>query len=361
MATQWMDDFTSYGTDTNRALRLLDGVYASVSRFDLQADPDPSSAGAMVLRGTGGGLGGEIRKPLSSVQATVGAAARIWPAALPSVAWYGMIPFSFADANANVHIQIAINPSGYIEAYRNDYRDLTNRVLIGTSSTPVMTANAWRHLECKVLIHLTAGTVEVRAEGVTVLNLSGIRTLSAIGGAATSVGMVSAMSPQDGGAPAMYWKDLILWDSTTGNNNNFFGSCQVLKITPNGDTTLNWTPSTGTTGYNLINETTPDDDGSYVSAPFPIPGISQFTLTDLPVNVSTVRAVQIMHRSRKTDGGDGNIQTSAVSGANTGNGADRPITTAYTYFWDIFDLDPSGSAWSRTLVNALQLKLNRTL
>jgi hypothetical protein len=52
---------------------------------------------------------------------------------------------------------------------------------------------------------------------------------------------------------------------------------------------------------------------------------------------------------------------SAVSGANTGNGVDRPITTAYTYMWDIFDLDPSGSAWSRTLVNALQMKLNRTL
>lgn len=361
MAIQWMDDFTCYGTDTNRALRLLDGVYASVSRFDLQADPDPNSAGAMVLRGTGGGLGGEIRKVLATSQATVGVAARLWLGGLPSIANYGMIPFAFFDSNANVHVQIMVNPSGYIEAWRNDWRDLGNRTLLGTSTTPVVTANAWRHLECKVLIHLTAGTVEVRAEGITVLNLSGIRTLGNVGSPATSVGIVSVLSPQDGGSPAMYLKDYIIWDSTGAANTNFMGSCQVLKLTPNGDTTLGWTPSTGTTGYNLINETTPDDDGTYISAPFPLPGNSQFTLTDLPLNVSSVRGVQLMHRSRKTDGGDGNIQTSAVSGANTGNGADRPITTAYTYMWDIFDLDPSGSAWSRTLVNALQLKLNRTL
>lgn len=361
MAIQWLDDFTCYGTDTNRNLRLLDGVYAQATRFDLQADPDPNSAGAMVMCGHGGGLGGELRKVLQNSQATVGAAARIWPAALPPSAWYGMIPFAFMDANANIHIEIAINPSGYIEAYRNDYRDLGNRTLLGTSTTPVMTANAWRHLECKVLIHASAGTIEVRAEGFTVLNLTGIRTTSYVGGAAVSVGIVSMISSQDGSAPAMYAKDFMVWDSTGTVNNNFMSTCQVLKLIPNGDTTLGWTPSSGTTGYNLINETTPDDDTNYISAPFPLPGNSQFTLTDLPVNVSTVRGVQLMHRSRKIDGGDGNIQTSVVSGANTGNGADRPITTAYTYMWDIFDLDPSGTVWSRTLVNALQLKLNRTV
>lgn len=361
MAITWMDDFTCYGTDVNRALRLLDGVYASVSRFDLQADPDPSTAGAQVLRGFGGGLGGEIRKVMPTSQATVGVAARLWPAALPPSSLYGMNPFVFYDAGGNIHITIMINPSGYIEAYRNDWRDVGNRTLLGTSSTPVMTANAWRHLECKVLIHLSAGTVEVRAEGITVLNLSGIRTLGNVGGPATSVGIIGMMTPQDGGAPAMYWKDFITWDSTGAANTNFLGSCQVLKCTPSSDTSLGWTPSTGTTGFNLINETTPDDDGTYISAPFPLPSASQFQLTDLPVNVTTVKAVQLMHRSKKTDGGDGNLQVTAVSGANTALGADRPITTAYTYMWDVFDLDPSGSAWSRTLVNALQLKLNRTL
>jgi hypothetical protein len=69
-----------------------------------------------------------------------------------------------------------------------------------------------------------------------------------------------------------------------------------------------------------------------------------------------------IHRSRKTDAGDGNIQVGAISGASTGLGADRPITTAYTYWWDIFDTDPAtAAAWSRTSVNAMNLQLNRTL
>jgi hypothetical protein len=360
LAIQWMDDFTCYGTDTNRALRMLDGPYAEITRVALVADPDPTSAGAMVLQKFGGGLGGDFRKVLNSTQTTIGVAGRYWFSSMPAdstIAECHSIT-SFRDVNNISHIRIRPNSAGYLVAVRTDNGV---EVQLGITSTPVLTANAWRHIEVKVVLDVAAGSVEIRVEGITVLNVTGVRTTTNIGGANANCGQVAQISPQNGSAPVMYTKDFIIWDNTTGANNTFMGSCQVIKLIPNGDTTLGWTPSTGTTGYNLINETTPDDDGTYISAPFPLPGNSQFTLTDLPVNVSTVRGVQLMHRSRKTDGGDGNIQASAVSGANTGNGADRPITTAYTYMWDIFDLDPSGSAWSRTLVNALQLKLNRTV
>jgi hypothetical protein len=67
-----------------------------------------------------------------------------------------------------------------------------------------------------------------------------------------------------------------------------------------------------------------------------------------------------IQRSRKSDGGDGGLQVGLISGANTGLGANRQISSAYTYWWDIFDNDPGGGAWSRPLVNALVLQLNRT-
>jgi hypothetical protein len=69
-----------------------------------------------------------------------------------------------------------------------------------------------------------------------------------------------------------------------------------------------------------------------------------------------------IHRSRKTDGGTGNIQLGVISGAATGLGVDRPITTAYTYWWDVFDSDPNiAAAWTKAAVNAMNLQLNRTL
>lgn len=353
MAIQWMDDFTCYGTDGGAAARMLDGLYAQASG-GLSVDPDPNSAGNRVLNLSGDST--RIRKVLSAAQTTVGIASRIWLSSLPGS--FKPIIAEFGDVSNNIHMNVQVNASGVLEVHRFDSG---SDVLMGSSSTPVLTANAWRHIEIKVLFDVAVGTVEIRAEGVTVLNLTGVRTISNIGGYAATVQNVTMHQSSGLGLVGFYVKDLILWDGTGGVNNNFMGSCQVLKLLPNGDTSLGWTPSSGTTGYNLINDATPDDDTNYISAPFPLPSASQFTLTDLPVNVSTVRGVQLMHRSKKTDGGDGNVQISAVSGANTGNGADRAITTAYTYSYDLFQLDPSGSAWSRTLVNALQLKLNRTL
>jgi hypothetical protein len=69
-----------------------------------------------------------------------------------------------------------------------------------------------------------------------------------------------------------------------------------------------------------------------------------------------------IHRSRKTDGGDGNMQLGVISAAATGLGSNRPITTAYTYWYDIFDADPNGAAaWTRISFNAINLQLNRTV
>jgi hypothetical protein len=365
LALQWMDDFTIYGTDTNRALRLLDGPYANTIRADLQVDPDPTAGGNQVLRVFGGGTGGDIRKILSSSQTTVGVAARYWITFLPIGIGSTNCPniVTWKDTNNIVHCYVRIDASGYLRVYRAANGGLDT--LIGSSSSPVIVTNAWRHIECKmVLNNVASGSVEVRLEGAVVVNITGVKTTSDITGASTTtIDAVSIQSQQDASGPVLYVKDFIVWDGSGAANNNFMGSCQVYKILPDADDgTLNWTPSTGTTGFNQINDTTPNDDSGYISAPVPLPSPCQFTMSDLPINTSSVRGVMLIHRSRKTDGGDGQLQASLISGANTGNGSNRTITTAYTYWWDMFDTEPvSGSSWSKTLVNAAKMKLNRTV
>jgi hypothetical protein len=358
---QWMDDFTSYGTDTNRTARLSDGPYAAVSRFSLAVDPDPTAGGNQVLLGSGGGLGGFFRKVLTSAQTTVGVAARYFFNTLPSAGGLGECPTiaSLADINNITHCYVIVNPSGFISAYRAE--NGATDTLLGTSASPVVVTNSWRHIETKFVLDNAAGSIEVRFEGLTVFQVTGVKTTSNRTSAGTTAFNVVLASEQDGAGPLMYVKDFIIWDGSGAVNNNFMGSCQVYKIQPDSDVSLNWTPSTGTTGFNLINDTTPSDDTGYISAPTPAPSPAQFTLTDLPTNVTSVKGVMVIHRSRKTDGGDGSLQTSLISGVNTGNGSNRTITTAYTYWWDVFDQDPSGTNWSKTLVNALKLQLNRTV
>lgn len=358
MAIDWMDNFNIYGTDGGRDARLLNGVYAETTRATLQVDPDPTAGGTMALQKFSGGLGGDMRKVLSAAVTTVGVAARYWLTSIPSDSGAVHSPsfIVLSDVNNVAHIRLSADASGNLRALRNDNG---GEVQIAITASPVIIANAWKHIETKCFLDAAAGTLEVRIEGVPVLTFAG-RTASNIPGAIVSCQQVAFRSGWDG--PNMYVKDFIIWNGTGAANTDFLGSCQVMKIIPDADVALNWTPSAGVTGYNLINEVTPDDDGSYIAAPFPIPAAYKCSLSDLPVTVTSVKGVMPIHRSRKTDGGDGNIQVGAISGGSTGLGADRPITTAYTYWWDVFDRDPNGNiAWTRLAVNAMNLQLNRTL
>src|SRR3546814_17566377 len=68
-----------------------------------------------------------------------------------------------------------MSTTGVVRAYRGaDYLG----TLLGQGSSPAIVANAWQHVEAKVVISDTVGTVEVRVEGVTVLDLSGLDTLN---------------------------------------------------------------------------------------------------------------------------------------------------------------------------------------
>lgn len=362
MAINWMDNFNIYGIDAGRNARLLDGVYAETVRSVLSVDPDPTAGGGMVMQKFGGGTGGDLRKVLNTPRTTVGALARFWFTTLPISPGITECPtmFSFRDVNNVTHVNVTIDPSGNIVVNRIDG---AATVQIGITPNPVLTPNAWKHVETKAFIDPANGTVEVRVEGVTVINIGPMRTTNNAGGTINSCQQVAQQSCQDGAGPSMYMKDYIIWDNTTGFNNSFMGSCQVLKIIPDADVALNWTPSSGPTGYNLINEVTPDDDGSYISAAAPgIPAAYKCSLTDLPVNVTSVRGVMAVNRSRKVDGGDGNLQVGAISGASTGLGSNRPISTAYTYYYDVFDTDPAtAGAWTRVAVNAMNLQINRTI
>lgn len=474
MAINWMDNFNIYGTDAGRDARLLDGVYAETVRATLAVDPDPTAGGGRVMQKFGGGLGGDLRKVLPAARTTIGALARFWFTSLPTAPGVGECPtmFSFRDLNNVAHLHVIIDPSGDIVVNR---QDIAGAVQIGITPTPVLTANSWKHVEVKAFLDPANGTVEVRVEGITVINIGPLRTTTNIVGANLSCAQMAQTSCQDGAGPSMYMKDYIIWDNTTGFNNNFMGSCQVLKSIPDADVALNWAPNPADgIGFDKINEVTPDDDVRYIAAAAPLPtpangalsatvsgalagatyyvrstwvnatgetlaapetslvvainnvlnvaapptppfgatgwnvyvstaagtetkqnggvpiGIAaawvepntglvagaalpgantttfpaayKCSLSDLPITVTSVRGIMPIHRSRKTDGGDGNIQLGAISGASTGLGSNRPITTAYTYWWDIFDADPNGAAaWTRIAFNNLNLQLNRTV
>lgn len=350
MALQWCDDFTAYGTD---ATLMLNGLYAQVSA-NIQADPDPNITGVCLRpTTTGQNLNTKVRKVLTSEQTTVGACLRLWMSQLPYEGGISATFLSFRDSSNNPLWSFRVSTTGQIQVLQND----DGSGVVYVTPGPVLVANAWQHIEVKVVKSTTVGSIEVRVDGVVVLTQTGINT------GATAIGQVAQVQDNNNASRGIEWffKDYVIWDGTGSYNNDFLGSVIVTTIVPDSDNSFNWTPSTGSTGFNLIDEA-PPVDGDYIAADDSPPAASVFGMTNLPPDVTSVKGLMTLVRARKTDGGDGNLQVSLVYNAVDDDGADRPMTTGMTYWYDFSEVNPdTTSPWAPAEVDDALIKVNRTL
>lgn len=341
------DTFNTYGTNT--AL-MLNGLYAAVANSSL--GPDPTGAPVNVFQTTSNPLNGyRLRRVFNSSKTTAGFGLRLWLTTLPPN--NVCVPvFNFLDGASGQQISVSIDTVGKLNVHQGWYGA---GILLGVTTGPVVTANAWHHIEFKATANAVTGSFEARINGVPVLTVAGVNTGTDYSQFCVECPNASAITL------AYYIKDLVLWDGTGTYNNNFMGSVSVLDLLPDSDVSFNWAASTGTTGYNLINDIPPVDT-SYVSAAFPVPAASVFGLQNLPADVTSVKAMIPTIRAEKIDGGDGSLQMAMKSGASTGLGSDRPMTVAYTYWQDIFEVDPATTLpWTPGAANAAQLQINRTV
>lgn len=348
MALRWMDNFQNYGTDVSL---MTDGIYATQAISSLVTDPDPEIS-TRVLQIFNNQDAIALRKVLPSEHATVGMCMRTYHPQLPTNIAYPPI-MVWRNAGNGIILCIRITTTGALEVRRGAYEAGTLLV----TSDPVIVTGAWQHIEAKAVIDSSAGSIEVRVDGVPVIDESSINT----GSGTVAQVSIDQHSISTSLAKTYYVKDFAVWDGSGSFNNDFLGTGQVITMAPDGDVSFNWGASTGTTGYNLINEAVPDDDSSYIYADDTPPAASTFSLEDLPPDVTSVKAIMPLVRSKKTDGGDGNLQVGIVSNGTPGLGADRPITPTYTFWYDVFETDPdTGAAWLPAAVDAAILQLNRT-
>lgn len=359
MALVHADNYSIYGT--NAAL-MLNGIYAQNTQCSLATDPDGLSGGKVLQVAAGNFVDSGDRFVLPTLQNTVGMAFRIWFNSLPTGSLANLNkPATFKDISETLLATIRVDATGRLNAY-------TGGSLLGSTTNPVITANGWYHIEVKVTQGgPAASSIEVRVEGQTVLNLTGQTFTNN-----NQIAMVQHQNNTDGtGAhTGFYIKDSVVWNGSGSANNTFLGSVLVKNLTPTADASLNWTPSTGTDGYSIL-DNIPPNDAQYISAPYNAGGPPFYPnpyvgiMSDLPTETTSVKGVITFVRAAKSDGGDGSLQTGIISDPlgtpATGLGTDRPITVAQTYWRDVFELDPkTGAAWLPAAVNLARIQLNRT-
>ena len=304
-------------------------------------------------------------RSVPSAPSTIGTGFSFYVDALPSTA-NRLVMVDFRD-NANVpNLSVLCQTTGDISVFKGDQ---SNGTTLTTTSAPSIKAGTWNHVEVQATFNGSTGSVEVRVNGVAVISLSGINTLSdasevagASGGAANCgyVGYPGRSNASGGAAWVdVYYDDIYTYDMLGSYNNDWIGDIKVHPLRPNADTAqADWTGS-----YTDIDDSTVDDEDTYVSAGAPgSPSelTSEFELENLPTTGGTIRAVVVSNRIRKDTAGAVDYQAGVVSSGVDGKGTTRALSPVYQRERDIFETDPnSGSPFTGTEVNNLKLQINR--
>lgn len=346
MSLLWIDSFDHYGTVLTN---MTDGAWAEA---DATISGTQARTGAKSYHLTGNTIG---RRVFGGAKTTVGVGGAFYCDILP-VANQTTDPITFCDAGNFPQITVALDTTGVLSIWRGNGSGSRFTTKLGDSGVPVITAAAWNHIEAKCKISNTIGTVEVRVNGVTVINLTGQDT-DAGGGEVSQVRFeVTGL-----GTSGFYVDDVFAWDTAGSLNNDFIGDRKVVTDFPNADTAdVAWTRSTGSTNFGVIDENPPNGDTDYLTTTN-TGDKAGVTFPNLPTEVTGIAGVVFVQKTKKTDAGIANTELHLKSGASTANGADRPMTTQYTLYHDVFETDPNTSApFTRTAAQAASWTIERT-
>lgn len=365
MSLQWMDIPSGseglYGRGTVGNANMLNGtpwvrVAGNPAIHGPVEDPDPLVSGVAFRVDDNGTNNPWAFNPTLAFPAptrTPGISARFW---YPAFGYRdGDRPlFGFSSASQTSGYCVRVELNGGITVLRRS--STTTYTTLGSIAAPVVTTNAWQHLS--FTIDTDTGVWSVQREGVPLLSGTDDTPLAAEMYFAAFTAR-SAIA----GEIHPYFKDLIIWDQSGSTNNTHPGPVSVYCLRPNADVSSGWSRSSGSADYDLIDETPPDDAG-YIYANDTLPAPAIMGLETLSPDVVSVRGVMSVVRARKTDGGDGSLQVSLSpnAGVDWDDGADRAITTAFSYWSDISELSPdTAAAWTPIEVNNAEIKLNRTI
>jgi hypothetical protein len=259
-----------------------------------------------------------------------------------------------------VELVMMVNSTGFFEFRIGSPTGTLVATSSGHTAWPAA-ANGWHHHQIKVkLSNAGAGVLEMRLDGgvTTVISATGL-TNSAHSGAVDGLQLGNPSTSTNG---LIWFDDVYVLDtvdatSTQGRpNDTYLGDLSVKVLYPSSDGDVDqWTPSTGTAHWSLVDETTPNST-DYVSSS--TTGQQDlYGLQDLPATATTVYGVQLGLVAAKSDAGAAAIKTliKENSVATVGSTAMTLSTSYALYLGGLRTLRPSdGTPWTVTDVNGLQ-------
>lgn len=253
-------------------------------------------------------------------------------------------PFLIFADGGTTQLRVVLNTSLYFEVYRNT-------TLLGTSSSPIV-LDRWYFFEIKFTINDSTGTVNVRIDETSVLNLTGIDTKNTSNTTYDSVQFLSA--PLNYSGREMAIDNLYLLDTTGGSLDDFLGEVRIIAQSPNAaGTTTQWTASSGS-NYQAVDDNPHDADGTYVETN----GTGNIDLYNFPAfgATGTIHCFSIISVAKKTDVGSLTMYNTLRRSGTNYDGSAITLTSSYVFNTEDYLEDPSTTAaWTESGIDAAEL------
>jgi hypothetical protein len=261
-----------------------------------------------------------------------------------------VVGFHFKTANQNVGagiwsaydsttrgLGLIITNSGSIQVVRNT-------TVLDTTLDSIIRAGIWHHIEFKGVINNTTGSYTLYVDGVSVLTGSG----NTRGGTNNYLDNFRLLPGQGNSATLFSFDDFYLYDGTTA-----IGPQKVVCLHPTADSgSPNWTTSTGTDHYALVDENPNNGDTDYVETATST-NTDLFDVTD--PDFTTIKGLQINAVARETNATPFNLNLVCKSNSTQSDGSNIAIGgQTYSTKTRILETDPdTAAAWTNSgLVSA---------
>lgn len=227
-------------------------------------------------------------------------------------------------------------------------------VLRGQSAPGVITHNVYHYIELQTVIDNAVGSIEVKVDDVTVINLTNIDTQSSGTAQVTQIEIGGRLGS---GYQIADFDDIYVCDDTGATCNDFLGDTRVIARLPDGaGAHADFTPLVGPNNWQDVNQNPPDGDTTYNSSAT-VTDRDSFPFEDLPAGIAgTVHAVCAVINSRKDDAGTRTLEPSVRVGGTDYDGTPVNIPETYAYHnMYAWELNPDiAGAWTVAVVNALE-------
>lgn len=245
------------------------------------------------------------------------------------------------------HLTVRVAADGKLSVYRGP-------TLLATSTRQIL-PSIWNFLEFRAYIDNTAGSYELRVNGVPWLSATGVDTQDT----ASDNAATSTLGGASAGSYVHYYDDFHLICSNDAMP-EFLGDCRVEQKLFTADSTPNdWVGSDGNQvdNYALVNAAAGSVKSNTVGA------VSLFDLADLSSIAPNVHGVMLRARASKSDAGN-RFFTPVVqigAGSVTEVGQSDALSVTEQSFTDLMTVRPDTSqAWTSADINNLKVGLKVT-